>query len=133
MIQNEYGILCIRLLVICVQVAILVEAQALQDYMKKLSQNKLDPALRLNRVVASALHNRLLKATEGRTSNTMLSLIIVPGFSTENAKLALNFFHMERDRFLTARISRSEEWNGWLALFYVFWSRLVNGDSPMVQ
>lgn len=133
MIQDDYGILCIRVLVVCIQVAILVEAQALPDYMKKASQNKLDPALRLDRVVATALHDRVLAADKARASNTFMPLITVPGFSTENAGRALNYFHLERDRFLAARVSKSQEWNGWLALFYVLWSRLAMGGSPMVQ
>ncbi|KAF8596155.1 hypothetical protein BDV93DRAFT_528211 [Ceratobasidium sp. AG-I] len=130
-IQSDYGVLCFRLLVVCVQVAVLVEAQELQDYMRELSQNKPSPALRLNRVVASALYAQMVAANKGYIAKTPVPLITVPGFLAENAKRALDYIHFERDRFLTTRISKSKEWNGWLALFYVLWLRLAHEGPSM--
>lgn len=124
MIESRYGILCFQILVLCIQVSALVEAKGLHIYMKKLKRNKLDPTLKLERVVAPVLYDRVLAANKTRDSS---NIIAVPGFSRDNAVRALNYFHLERDRFLTARLIKTNDWDAWLALFYILWSRLVMG------
>lgn len=122
-----------RVLVLSLQIAVLVEGKVLDDYIKQRKQKRRDPTLKLHRFVASLLHHRVLANINACTPGTTVYPFLVPGFSSNSAQQVLNFIYLERSPFLAARISNSGEWDGWLTLFYGLQGSLRHDTTYAIQ
>jgi hypothetical protein len=128
-LEDDYGILCIRLIVVCVQADLLAKGGALQAFINSAATGH-GPTFKLASIVPHILHEQL--SLTKRSSNN-LNMVPPPaysttGFNADHAGLLLDYLHRERDLFLRARISKPGHWAGWSALFYAMWEKLVAGS-----
>lgn len=121
--------LCIHVLVVCIQVAILLETGLLYEYAEteKAKIKRRNPGAQLNRYVASVINDRINSCDDSGSFNGKIPLL--PYLTPDQGATAATYLFLERGVFLASRLSKGREWDGWITLFYMFWITLVSEDT----
>lgn len=127
--ENDYGIMCIRVVAICIQVAVLSEAGDLQGFIDETAEAKPNQNLRPSGFIVNILFPKLDFGVSPFFSHSLDPLHWLPEFTAEHAEILLEYLHTRRDLFLLARNSQTDCWGEWPVLFYAVWVRIAQGDT----
>ncbi|KAG8690659.1 hypothetical protein FRC09_011898 [Ceratobasidium sp. 395] len=127
---NDYGVICVCLIALRVQVNLLESTGHTFDHNNNVSFE--GPTSNL-RTMEAALSNAIAAGYRNRRPDdppdlfrTSVGLVHVPPVLTaDQAERLLDYLHRERDLFLRARVSGTSDWAGWPFLFHALRERLV--------
>ncbi|KAG9089075.1 hypothetical protein FS749_001642 [Ceratobasidium sp. UAMH 11750] len=127
--EDEYGLTCIRVISLCVQVDLLQAMDGLKPYLDQRQSRNFPVAGVLPYMLVQK--NRWIAKSRANFRNLPTSAHSTTVLTSEHAGRLLDYFHRERDLLLKARMSTSKarDWDGWSILFYAMWDRLVAGNK----
>ncbi|KAG8730135.1 hypothetical protein FRC12_020475 [Ceratobasidium sp. 428] len=135
--RNDYGVICICLIALRVQVNLLESTGHTFNYNDNTSYE--GPTSNL-RMMEDALSNAITTGYRNRRPNdppdlfrTSVGLVHVPPVLTsDQAGQLLDYLHRERDLFLRACVSGTSDWAGWPFLLHALWERLVFRNNTKI-
>ncbi|KAG8720129.1 hypothetical protein FRC09_010069 [Ceratobasidium sp. 395] len=132
--ENDYGVICIRLIALRVQINLLESTGCTFNDNDDMGYD--GPTSNL-RTTEYTLSNAIFTGYENRRPDdppdlfrTSVGLVHAPPVLTaDQAIRLLGYLHRERDLFLRARASVTSDWAGWPFLFHALWERLMSQNG----
>ncbi|KAG9089073.1 hypothetical protein FS749_001640 [Ceratobasidium sp. UAMH 11750] len=120
-LEGEKGVLCLKVLLLSFQVALLGDKTDLLHFIARAS---LDPSLKLTGYVVSMIHAQVYSREEWITITRLPLPLIMPRLSPDNVTVLLCYLYEERVRFLMDCSARPDRWNGFSLLLYGIWGHM---------
>ncbi|KAG9092702.1 hypothetical protein FRC06_011826 [Ceratobasidium sp. 370] len=120
-LEGEKGILCLKVLLLSFQVALLGGKNGLLTF---IGQASLDPSLKLTGYVVSILRAQVHSREEWIASTRAPLPIFIPLLSPDNVNVLMHYLWAERVRFLTDRSAQPDRWSGFSVLLYGIWGHM---------
>ncbi|KAG8694452.1 hypothetical protein FRC09_009836 [Ceratobasidium sp. 395] len=120
-LEGQKGILCLQLLSLAFQVALLTFQD---DPFAFTTLSSIDPELKLTDHVLSIVSRQVQRSEELTQSTGIPQRTIIPWLTSEHAGVLLNLLYRERFRLLTHRFTRPDHWNGFSILLFGIWGHM---------
>ncbi|KAG8694450.1 hypothetical protein FRC09_009834 [Ceratobasidium sp. 395] len=132
-LDDEKGTLCLQLLSLALQVALL----AFQDDPSSFTTlSSLDPGLKLTDHVLSIVSLQVQRLEEITQSTGTPQRTTIPWFTSKHAGVLLDLLYRERKRLLTQRFAHTGHWNGFSILLFGIWGHMRGSGhslNPKIQ
>ncbi|KAG9123012.1 hypothetical protein FRC07_000355 [Ceratobasidium sp. 392] len=120
-LDDEFNVCCLKIILLGLQVATLLACKTMYAYAEQ-APDEPDPNFTLAKFAATSLADKIKVSIAGGPDPALDPFITVA-----EAVTLLECLHRERDRFLFNRVAYYKLWGGWSFVIFPAWGYLVIG------